>query len=229
MEEIELALTNSTPFTALSREFPDLLIFRWCSSIIDYVEMYGPEDRIQKASIRLKEVTESIHSFVVTEDVLEDRSSTAISCRCNLLNSTIRLAESMNLLWEAPAIYEKGEEKLRLISFSSTEFGSFYGKVASQGTTRIIRKKKIEPDSLRDVYSISLKDIFGDLSTKQAKYLKEAIGKGMFSSPRRLRVEDMARNNGLSKSTMQEHLRKAENKLIRSVEPYLALYLHSTK
>ncbi|MCL4447139.1 MAG: helix-turn-helix domain-containing protein [Thermoplasmatales archaeon] len=226
MDEIEISIKNRTPFSVLSQEFPDLTIFRWCSSIIDYVEMYGHKERIEEATERLKGVTERIHSFVITAELAEDSSSTAISCRCSVNNSTIRLAESMNLLWEAPAIYKNGEERLRLISFSNDEFSSFFDKASSWGTVRIIKKKKMRPDSLRDVYSISLKELFGSLSSKQALYFRDAIVRGMFSSPKRVKVEKMANIHGISKSTMQEHLRKAENKLIRSMEPYLTLYIH---
>ncbi|MGC8563009.1 MAG: helix-turn-helix domain-containing protein [Thermoplasmata archaeon] len=227
MEEIELELKNSTPFALLSQEFPDLTIFRWCSSVVDYIEMYGPKERVEKASKSLEITTENIHSFVVTADSSENHASTAISCRCNVSNSTIRLAESMNLLWEAPAIYKDGKERLRLIAFSDQAIKEFFKKASANGEAHIIRKKKIEPDSLRDVYSISLKDLIGSLSVKQAKYLREAIGRGMFSSPKRIKIEELARAHGITKSTMQEHVNKATNKLIQSIEPYLTLYIHS--
>ena len=227
MEEIELELKNATPFTLLSQEFPDLTIFRWCSSVVDYVEMYGPKERVQKAARSLKITTQKIHSYVVTEDSSENHSSTAISCRCNVVNSTIRLAESMNLLWEAPAIYKDGRERLRLISFSDAELEQFFKRASANGEIHILRKKKIEPESLRDVYRISLKELLGTLSLKQAKYLREAIGSGMFSSPKKVKIEELAKKHGLTKSTMQEHVNKAKNKLIQSIEPYLTLYIHS--
>jgi predicted DNA binding protein len=227
--EIEIELTNSTPFILLSKDFPDLTIFRWCSSVVDYVEMYGPKERVEDASKKLRQITEKIHSFVVISDSGKDQSSTAISCRCNVHNSTIRLAESKNLLWEAPAIYKNGQEKLKLISFSEREFKTFYDNVSVLGEVHIIKKKKLEPDSLRDVYSISLKQLFGDLSNKQARYLRDAISRGLFDSPKRIKLEELARVHGVKKSTMQEHVNKAKIKLTQSVEPYLNLYLLSQK
>ncbi len=229
MEEVELRLVNSTPFCQLSAEFPQITMFRWCSSVIDYVEVYGDNHIVKRATERLKEITESIDSQIVTSDRMENHVSAGISCRCNTVNSSIRLAESMNLLWEAPAVYANGEEKLRLISFSGVDLDAFFQEVSRSGKATIERKKRIDPDSLRDVYSISLKDLFGELSGKQALYLREAVSMGMFSSPRRTMVEELARIHGLSKSTMQEHLNKARNKLIQAVEPYLTLYLHSNQ
>ncbi len=227
MEEVELRFVNQSLFCQFSKEFPDITIFRWCSSVVDYVEFYGNDKVVKEAYGRLRQVTADINSEIVTSGNLDNHLSTGISCRCTTNNSTIRLAESMNLLWEAPAVYSGGEEKLRLISFASGDLDEFFREASLEGEVEILRKRKIEPDSLRDVYSISLRDLFSDLSIKQVQYLREAITKGFFSTPRRMRVEEMARSHGLSKSTMQEHLNKARNKLIQAIEPYLSLYIHS--
>ena len=227
MEEVELVLKNSTPFCQLSAQFPEITMFRWCSSVVDYVEIYGDSDVVKDATEMLRHITERIDSEVVTSGTIEDHVSAGISCRCTTANSSIRLAESMNLLWEAPAVYSNGEEKLRLVSFSGKDLDAFYQEASREGSVMIGRKKRIEPDSLRDVYSISLKDLFGGLSAKQALYLREAVGMGMFSTPRKSRIEELAGIHGLSKSTMQEHINKARNKLIQAMEPYLTLYIHS--
>ncbi len=227
MEEIELKLVNQTPFCELSKEFPDVMIFRWCSSVIDYVEMYGKADRMKEAYRRLGEVANSIHSRVLNSGLIGSHSESAISCRCTTHNSSIRLAESMNLLWEAPAVYLNGEEKLKLISFSQGDMEKFFEAESKDGTLQLIKKKTIMPDSLREIYSITLGDIFQNMSTRQVKYLRDAIALGLFDSPRKAKVEDLAATNGLSKSTMQEHINKARNKLLQAMEPYITLYLHS--
>jgi predicted DNA binding protein len=227
MEEIELKLTNKTPFCELSREFPDVTVFRWCSSVIDYVEIYGNEYRIKEAHSRLGEVTNAIHSRVLNSDLTEKHSESAISCRCTTSNSSIRLAESMNLLWEAPAIYFKGKESLRLVAFSQGDVERFINAASKDGTVQLVKKKKMLPDSLREIYSISLGDIFQNMSPKQVRYLRDAIAIGIFDSPRKTKIEDLAASNGLSKSTMQEHINKARNKLLHAMEPYITIYLHS--
>ena len=47
---------------------------------------------------------------------------------------------------------------------------------------------------------------------------------GTYSSPRSVTTEDLARGQGLSRSTFEEHLRKAENRLVNALVPYLELY-----
>lgn len=227
MEEIELRLENETPFCVLSKEFPALRIYRWCSSVIDYIEVIGDQNEMKRAMVRLDEVASDLHSQVISSSGSERRQSTAISCRCTVGNSTIRSAESMNLLWEAPAVYQGGFEFLKLISFSPVDTRRFFEESARLGEVQVLKKRTVQPDSLRETYTLSLADILGDLSEKQVRYLRDAIGMGLFTTPRKILVEDLARIHGVSKSTMQEHINKARNKLIQAMEPYLNLFMHS--
>jgi predicted DNA binding protein len=78
------------------------------------------------------------------------------------------------------------------------------------------------------MYTISLNEVFGEFSTKQLMFLRDAVSRGMFSTPRKIKVEDLAKARGVTKSTMQEHLNKARNKLMKSMEPYINLFLDSS-
>lgn len=57
-------------------------------------------------------------------------------------------------------------------------------------------------------------NIFPELTKKQKDALNLAINGGYYSYPRKTNVKKLAKENKLSFSTLQEHLRKAENKLI---------------
>lgn len=227
MERVELKIRSDTPFCRFSQAYPDLKIYRWCSSVVDYAEIIGRQNDISESSEKLAEIVNGISSEILLDSGERGRRTTAISCRCNVNNSTIRLAESMNLLWEAPALYYDGYEHIRLISMSHEDLSEFFARVSGKGDVQIVRKKTVQPESLRDIYTISLSDLLGDLSELQLRYIRDAIGMGFFSSPRRMKVEELAARHGVSKSTMQEHVNKARNKLIRAMEPYLALYTPS--
>ena len=227
MDEFQISFQNEMPFALLSASFPSLRIYRWCSSTIDYLEIFGEQRMLLEAREDLKSLAADIHSELVYENLTKDRLSIAISCRCSINNSTIRIAESRNLLWQAPARYLGGREIVKVISFNEGDFSSFYETMEKLGDARIDKKVRIQPDSLRDVYTISLSELLGDLTDKQMDYLRDAISMGLFSTPRRSKVEDVARANGVTKSTMQEHVNKARNKLLHAMEPYLNLFVHS--
>ncbi|RLE59546.1 MAG: hypothetical protein DRJ35_05500 [Thermoprotei archaeon] len=52
------------------------------------------------------------------------------------------------------------------------------------------------------------------LTPMQKKVLMEAINKGFFEWPRRAKLEDLSRSLNISKATISEHIRKAEQKVM---------------
>ncbi len=64
---------------------------------------------------------------------------------------------------------------------------------------------------LSDVY---LMQLIPRLSPKQAEAIKLAYSKGYYSFPRKIGLDKLARISGISKATFQEHLRRAEAKLV---------------
>lgn len=55
------------------------------------------------------------------------------------------------------------------------------------------------------------------LTAKQRQALVAAYGLGYYEVPRRISSEDMARLLKINKSTLAEHLRKAERKIVKGV------------
>ncbi len=223
MFELELKLENSLPFASFSRMFPDLRIFRWCSSSLDYLEIYGRRESLGKVAQELEDIAESLGSRVVRSSLFGDRLTAMLACRCSIGNSAIRMVEARNFLWEAPASYHGGVETLKLISFEEEGMQELYADLKRIGKVTVEKKRRIMPDSLRDVYTISLSELTGELTPKQIRYLRDAISMGFFASPRRIMIGELAALHGVSKSTMQEHINKARNKLMVALEPYLNL------
>jgi predicted DNA binding protein len=66
----------------------------------------------------------------------------------------------------------------------------------------------------KKINSISITKIGPELTEKQKKAIEIAIKNGYYNSPRKIDVKKLAKLSGLSFSTYQVHLRKAESKLI---------------
>ncbi|MDP2926462.1 MAG: helix-turn-helix domain-containing protein [Nanoarchaeota archaeon] len=62
--------------------------------------------------------------------------------------------------------------------------------------------------------SISITKLRPELTEKQRRAIELAIQHGYYKSPRKIDVQKLAKISGLSYSTFQVHLRKAEEKLI---------------
>jgi predicted DNA binding protein len=224
MEEVELLLENEYPFCALSKTHPDITFYRWCNSAVDYIEFYGSSLALDKLEDDLPDVGKVLGTTISYKARDGKRLSVMFSCRCTLRNSTIRMVESDNCMWEAPVSYEGGKESLKLFSLKGEYFNKLYGHLSAIGQVDIVKKKTVVPESLRETYTISISSLFGDMTDLQLSDLEIALQHGYFSIPRKTEISKLAKMKGVSKSTMQEHINKAKSKLMNAIEPYVRLY-----
>ncbi len=228
MDEIELKLVNDLPFCRVSRKFSEATFLRWCNSAVDYLEFYGDADTLDSIEENFPEVVDSLHSDVLFRSRKGSQLSFMIRCRCTRENSTIRMAEWDNCLWQAPVEYSGGTEKLKVVALEPESFTSLFSELSSVGQATIEKKTPVAPGSLRDIYTLSLSQLFGNLTNRQIDALSNAISAGYFSIPRRVEIGELAAFSGISKSTMQEHLSKAVVKVLKSLEPYIRIYAETT-
>lgn len=62
-----------------------------------------------------------------------------------------------------------------------------------------------------------------DLTDRQRRAIVTAILRGYYRIPRRVKTEELARSFGISRPAFEALLRKAENKLVAALFPYLTL------
>lgn len=227
MDEVDLILRNELPFGKLSSLFPGITFFRWCNSAMDYLEFYGNADELDSIVSYLPEIEKELGTHVIYRSKKEKRLSVMLVCRCSRTNSTIRIAELDNCIWKAPVKYAAGEEKLTIITLLDDYLKTLFADLDRIGTVEIVRKMTVYPESLRDMYTISLQSIFNGITRKQLEIMRSALQHGYFSIPRKISLEKLARINNLSKSTIEEHLNKARTRVISTMEPYISLYLES--
>ncbi|MEM3851627.1 MAG: helix-turn-helix domain-containing protein [Methanomassiliicoccales archaeon] len=229
MEEIKLSAVHELPFCTFSKQFPELMIYRWCNSSIDYLE-------IQEIPPDSSSVSSAFFSFVKTvgSEVLysvQDGGSMSImiKCMCGPSNSTLRMAEASGCMWKAPVTYNGGKESMTVYSPDSENFRRLYEKLRAVGEVRIEKKVTLHSSIIKDTFTISLSDLFGSMTERQLEHLIEAIVSGYFDVPRRVSLEKLASKGGIAESTLQEHLSRSELKLMNALYPYLLIYLKTMK
>ena len=76
--------------------------------------------------------------------------------------------------------------------------------------------------------TVSVDDFLGMLTEKQLRALVEATEMGYYAMPKKVTVDEMAERLKMPRSTFEEHLRKAEIKVMRNMRPYARIaYLTS--
>lgn len=224
MDEVEFSLRNRYPFCSVSEKFPDVTFYRWCNSSLDYLEFYGKNTDIDRLLTFIPEIENTLNTSAVYQSRNGTRLTVMFTCKCSIDNSTIRIAESDNCLWQAPVEYKSGRETLHVITLKDEYLKSLFEDFAEIGETEIIKKKSFTPDSLRDTYTISISSLFEGVTKKQMKYFTDALYSGYYSIPKKTTIQELADRNNLSESTMEEHLNKAKTKILHSLKPYLSTY-----
>ena len=146
-------------------------------------------------------------------DKIEDQES-YIVCRLKEENDAkrkglIELIYNPLLIQIKPFIvFSSGWEELELASFEREHLEKIIkiGEKELDLKLKYIKKQKLE--------NLGILSLFPKLTTKQREIIESAISNGYYEYPRKKDVKTLAKERELSFSTFQEHLRKAENKLI---------------
>ena len=228
MDEIRLRMEHDLPFNNVAKVFLDVRIFRWCNSVVDYLEFLSEDsaalDHLEKA---LPRFVAGLHSSVVYRSRSDSRLDVMVRCRCSPQNSTVRMTEGRNCLWKPPVVYAEGREELTVLAPEPDRFRSLYRDLRGVARVEILKKVAVSADVLRDSYTLSLSELFHDLTAKQLEILLRAVERGYFDLPKAVSLERLAQDASLSESPLQEHLSKAESRLVRALAPYLRLYAAS--
>lgn len=217
--EVSLRASWGYPFIELSRTVPDTPIAMWCVWNRELLQVRTKDPAV----IRRTEAVIRKTGHVVDEWA-DARSARLflLKCTCSHTDSPWNLI-SDHECWDAPPIlFQDGWANMRVFSFDSDNPRRLVAAFRKWGHAELVRKRKLELSVLpTSVYANAL---FGDLTAKQSEALLTAFRFGYYASPRAVKTEEIASSLGVSRTTYEEHLRKAENRVISALIPYLQLY-----
>src|SRR5438552_18413960 len=75
-----------------------------------------------------------------------------------------------------------------------------------------------------DAFLLSLSSLSGNLTEKQMNALLAAIEGGYYEIPKRTSADEVAGKRGTPRSTLEEHIRKAESKIVLAMAAYMMTY-----
>src|SRR5207253_10436562 len=121
-----------------------------------------------------------------------------------------------------PANLRDGWGYFRVIGFDAVRTPDPFKYFNKRGPTELIRRRELPLSVLPS--TVWVNTLFGDMTAKQMDALLKAHRYGYYTSPREVTTENIARSLGVSRSTYEEHLRKAENRIVGNLIPYLQLF-----
>ena len=112
-----------------------------------------------------------------------------------------------SLFFIKPVYFEDGFEYWELGSWNKKELTEFLEKVKKVADVKLLKLQKESPD-------IFIQYAIPKLTEKQRNAISFAMKNGYYNYPRKFSAEDLAKKARIPRTTFQEHLRKAESKLM---------------
>lgn len=181
----------------------------------DILVMHGPDDAI---------VQEFIDYIVKSQDkpprIMSRMPGSVIIRGRNPpwgVVSTI-LQHDCTILW--PAVWTGGFETYAVVAPDRPTLDRLVRALGNIGTVHVDRVSDVAPESLN--VSVPLADLTSGLTERQLLVLRRAIESGYYETPRGTSAEALAQSFGIGRSTLEEHLRKSEQRVLQGFARVLA-------
>jgi len=219
--EVVFKVMHDCPFGNISRRFPSLKMFLWCNREHEVIEVIVEKQEEYTA------VMEEISKIGGIIGESSDRHKVHLitkRCFCTMENSVGKNIDALNLLHVSSVIYEKGWEYYHVIAFRHEDVESLLQRLEDKGFVFEILRKVPFDGFIASSLTLTADTLFSDLTEKQMDALLTAYRLGYYKLPRKADVQTIASKKRVPRTTFQEHLKKAENKLIASLVPYMQLF-----
>jgi hypothetical protein len=209
---------------------PDVRVVEWCNSRIHVMEVDCPDietfTRIEKD---LSDLLLWKGGKVIKRSFL-DRNLQLIlkTCHCCKISpNVVDVVERNACLDIPPETYYGGWEEYRVIGFRESDYKRMFSELSHLGPVQIVEKRVLPKKSLRDTFAVSMSSVFSELTDKQVNSIVAALDYGYYQIPKKATAEEIALKHHTPRTTFEEHLRKAESKILRSIAPYVRMYTSS--
>lgn len=220
-EEISFKVAFDGPLTEFTRRNPHAIVSLWCDWRREVLEVAGvtPEE-----VDRLKGVLRPMSSFL--EHYVVGATTHVLILDCvglphDFVNEAVDEAHCVNV---PPTRFEAGWEHYNVVSFGEERSRVLFDRVRDGGRqVELLTKKRLHVQPLLNTRSVAVPAILSGITDKQLDAFLLAARHGLYDTPRATTAAAIADAVGLSRSTFEEHIRKAENKLVHNLVPYLEL------
>lgn len=218
--EVQIRARIDNPIHTLTEKYPSLRVWTWCNYITDIHEIIAdnPEE-FTKAVNEFKSVYSILDESVISSNIRLITQNCICSSKTTV-HDNIQELEILNLM---PVFAQRGYEYYRLIAFRHEAIEELFDRLSVQGFEVEVQEKAPFHGMVSDNL-ITLNSLVSKLTDKQMEAVIAAYNNGYYQTPRQINVNGVAERMKVPRTTLQEHLNKAENKLISSIVPQIQLF-----
>ena len=230
MFDVSLKLDHALPFGNLSKTFPAANIQRWCNLEVDILEIESMKEDAARIEATLRQMVKSLGARLIRINRYSSKAlEVVIGCKCAVDNSSVAMIERAGCIPVMPVSYKGGLEYCRLLAFTKDSLNGAIERLSKMSKLEIQSKSVVARESARGAITVPVDEFLGSLTHKQLGAFMAAMQMGYYSLPKRTTIEEMATRQGMKRSTYEEHLRKAELKILQAVRPYARLAYTTSK
>lgn len=209
-------------------------IAHWCNNRRDVLEIRCDElALLGDLEEALEEMAERQGTRILRRGFRDKNVMIAVkTCACvtgsdeDLDSISYSIVEN-NCLEVPPIHLYDGWEHWKVISFDPDDAGNLIRDLGKKSRLEILSKKDLPYDSVRDAFPVSLGNLFSDLTDKQLEEFLNVLDAGYYEVPKRTTLNQIASLDGVPRTTFEEHVRKAESKILQALSPFVRLYAQS--
>ncbi len=217
---------RSYPLIGLTGQNPHLSILDWCNFNTDFYQLHTskPSDLHSDETAFLR--TRKKVGMILRKKVRVGTDSAFFVFKCNhpRRGSIEDVMQKCGCLPIAPLVFHGGWLKVTGLCADESRIPAMLTRLKKFGELEVESKVTMPVASLRENFMIPTGAILADLTEKQAKSLLIAVEHGYYQVPRKTKFLDISNSIKVPRTTYEEHVRKAESKIINSVVPYLSLF-----
>jgi len=125
-----------------------------------------------------------------------------------------------NCWYLQPVIIERGWETFTVYALNQSDIENLVRSAKAKGIkVDLVYLRSMEIDELCNGALLPASQLRQGITLRQLELLRLAYDEGYFDQPARITADRLAEKVGLSRSTLAEHLRKAEYRLLRNALP----------
>ena len=193
----------------------------WCNTQHEILELKGEPDLLEKAISSLEADLGTVLRIYPEHNHVQLVFQT---CKCVKfpLNSIFDRYDCLEL---PPVRYTAGREILNLL-VTPEDAGLILDDIRKEDPGTRVKVLKLAP--LKNSFNpyplfLPLDDLKNSFTEKQLQVLTKAYNKGYYELPRKVFLESLADEMNIHRRTYEEHLRKAEKKIMSLLIPSLIL------
>ena len=221
--ELEFKVRHNCRLADFSLKHKTLRILAWQIQNREIIEILRDND--VENSVSIDEVYE-------LDDMLEhvvgqQRACLAFESRPCAVRAIIDgVSGELDTLHVSPVTYHGGWEYHKIVAFKHDDITTLIERFHECGYVPWILRKVPFNGFSSGLMTVSTETLFSSMTGKQTDAILTAYAHGYYRMPRDADVKTIADKIGASRTTFQEHLRKAENKILQALIPHIHTWHH---